>query len=37
MKTGALASTPSRRSAMTWPISWMNSGATNPTANSSPR
>ena len=37
MKTGALASTPSRRSAMTWPISWMKSRTTNPTANLQPQ
>ena len=37
MKTGALASTPSRRRAMTWPISWMKSRTTKPMANFQPQ
>ena len=37
MNTGALALTPSRRSAMTWPISWTKSSTTNPTANRQPQ
>ena len=37
MKMGALAGTPSRRSWMTWPISWTKSSATNPTANFQPQ
>jgi hypothetical protein len=36
MKTGADALAP-RRSAMTWPISWMNSSTTNPTAKRQPQ
>ncbi len=34
---GALAGIPSRRSAITWPISWMNSSTTKPAANSQPQ
>jgi hypothetical protein len=37
MNIGALAWTPSRRSWMTWPISWMNSSTTKPTANLQPQ
>ncbi len=37
MNMGALASTPSRRSWMTWPISWTSSSSTNPTANLQPQ
>src|SRR5262249_4147142 len=37
MNTGALAFTPSRRSAMTWPISWTKSRITNPMAKRQPQ
>ena len=36
MNIGALASMPSRRSWMTWPISWTSSSSTKPTANFQP-
>ena len=36
MNIGALASMPSRRSWITWPISWMNISTTKPAANSQP-
>ena len=37
MNTGALRLMPSRRSWMTWPISWTNSSTTKPTANFQPQ
>ena len=37
MNIGALALIPSRRSAITWPISWTNSSTTKPTANAQPK
>ena len=37
MNIGALASIPSRRSWMTWPISWTSSSTTKPTANFQPQ
>jgi hypothetical protein len=37
MNSGALASMPSRRSWITWPISWTNSRITKPTANFQPQ
>jgi hypothetical protein len=37
MNIGALASTPSRRSWSTWPISWTSSSTTNPNANQKPK
>ena len=37
MNIGALALIPSRRSAITWPISWTSSSTTNPAANGKPQ
>ncbi len=37
MNIGALACMPSRRSWITWPISWTNISTTKPTANVQPK